>query len=944
LGVRIYELAKELNVRSKLLLQHCQENGIPVSNHMNSLDDEQERKMREYLAGLELKPKTNTQRKASSKARTAPAVRLARPPSVRPVTAPPIHPRGKGRLPLPPRPVVGRPVLPPAPPPKKAKPRKQEVAATQGADEAPPAAPQPAPPTQPAGAATSAAEPERPRFGVVRPAPPPPPPVAPDQGKTPAAAPPIRTAPGAGAARIKRSERTRFGVVKPAPPRTPTPPPKTRTARPAARSSAGKAPAGRPPAKEAPSRVAALAGRMDRKGGAGLGDRTVRIRRPRRTQQGAPTAERDGSTRFRVRRGRRELKPKMKTRPEITKPVGKVVLDYPVSVRDFSAGLGIKLDRIIKVLMEQFNLLATINQILPEEMVELLAAELGVEVEVRKQLSLEEELIAGLAAAPEQGEAQPRAPVVTFLGHVDHGKTSLLDAIRKTDVAAHESGGITQHVSAFRIDRGNQHVVFLDTPGHEAFTAMRARGANVTDVAVLIIAADDGVMPQTDEAINHARAADVPIVVAANKIDKPEADIDRVKRQLAERDLLPEDWGGPTVCVPVSAVTHEGLDNLVEMLSLEAELLELTAHPAAPARGVVLEARVAGGLGIVADVLVLDGTLRKGDIVVCGAGWGRVRALTGDKGQQLDQAGPATPVVVSGLSHLPEAGEKLYALSDAQKARTMAEQRRRRDRATALAERQHVTLETLYQHIEAGKTKELRIILKADVQGTLEALRKSIEQLSTGEVRLRILHAAAGGVNESDVLLADASDAIIIGFHVVADDRARVLAEQRHVEIRLYQVIYQATDEIRAAIEGMLEPEHRERVVSHLNVLKTFRVSRVGTIAGCVVADGTIHRTDKVRVVRDNIVTFDGTIESLRRVKDDIREATAGTECGLKVANFNDVKEGDVLVAYQVEDIARRLSTVLAEEKEKEQQRRRQQDEEEQQPEAAEPQEPEPDE
>mgnify|MGYP005835986157 CR=1 FL=1 len=642
----------------------------------------------------------------------------------------------------------------------------------------------------------------------------------------------------------------------------------------------------------------------------------LRIHRSRRTRREPTLLEAEEGGRVRLHRARRELKTKP-SQPVEQKPIEKAILDFPVTVREFSARTGIKADRVIKELLERHNMVATINRIMPNELVELLAVEFGIEVEIRKERTAEEELEAALADTQPAGESAPRAPVVTLLGHVDHGKTTLLDAIRESNIVATEAGGITQHMRAFSVEKNGRRVVFLDTPGHEAFTAMRARGAHVTDIAVLVVAADDGVMPQTDEAINHARAAGVPIVVAMNKIDKPEANIDRLKRQLAERDLLPEDWGGKTICVPVSALQRKGVDELIEMLALEAELLELKAHPQSPARGVVLEARIAEGRGVVATALIQDGTLQKGDVILCGAGWGRVRAIYDDKGNELLEAGPSTPVEVSGLSELPEAGEKFYVLQDLQRAREIAEERKRRARVAALAERQHVTLETLYQHIEAGKARELRIILKSDVQGTLEALRKAIEDLSSQEVRLRILHAAAGGITESDVLLADASDAVIVGFHVVPEERARTLAEERKVEIRLYQVIYQVTDDIKAAIEGMLEPESREVTTARLNVLKTFRVSRIGTVAGCAVIEGTLRRSDRIRVVRDNVVMFDSTIESLKRLKDDIREATAGTECGVKIANFDDVKEGDVLIGYQVQQIARRLSTVLSEERQR---------------------------
>jgi len=907
LGIRVYEFAKELGIPSKELLKQCQEQGIPVSNHMNSLDDEQEKRMREYLAGITFEEKPKDGRHKKVKPKSAPPPRLATAPPIRPVTAPPIHPGGGGPSKLPPvRPVTlptkRRQRRPPSSAPRVAKVNEESTTTLPKA----PVTEQKSDLKIPAGdkiAAEGSVAPEaKPtaKFGIVKAAPPKPEPKLEKPPETPPK---------------PKVEPSRFGVVKAAPKKIPekeTPQKKPSTAAPTAKVEKDKF-------ARLDEETKLKGKKAGREGRHHVEGRAVRIRRRDSRRPGRPS---EGGQAF--RRPRRPLRTKNKTAIVERKPIEEAVLDYPVSVRSFSAGAGVKADRIIRILMESKGLFATINQALPEDIVQFLASEVGVKIEVRKQATLEEEVLGDMESAKMEGRTIPRAPVVVFLGHVDHGKTSLLDAIRSTNVAAGESGGITQHTSAFRVDRGNKHVVFLDTPGHEAFTAMRARGADCTDVAVLVIAVDDGIMPQTDEAINHARAAGVPIVVALNKIDRPDADPDKVKRQLGERDLLPEDWGGSTICVPVSAITKEGIEDLLEMLSLEAELLELNAHPDMSAKGIVLEAKMAPGRGVVANVLIQNGTLHKGDIGLCGVGWGRIRQLVDDQGRNVKEAGPSTPVEVSGLSALPEAGDKFYSVEDAQKARSIAESRRRRERAALLAERQHVTLETLYEHIEQGGAKELRIILKSDVQGTLEVLRKQIEDLTTEEVRVRVLHSGAGGINESDVLLADASDAIIIGFHVMPEEGARRFAEERKVEIRLYQVVYQATNEIRAAIEGMLEPEYRENIVAHVDVLKTFKISKVGTAAGCIVKEGTIHRPDRVRVVRDSIVIHDGEIETLRRVKDDVREVSAGADCGIKIAKFDDIKEGDVFVAYQVEKIARRLSQVKAEEE----QRRREKEEE----------------
>ena len=580
----------------------------------------------------------------------------------------------------------------------------------------------------------------------------------------------------------------------------------------------------------------------------------------------------------------------------------------PVTVKDFSLALGIRASQIIGKLM-QIGVMANINQVLNQEMVEMLASQFGVKVTLKTPKDISAEFLEEQKKVEDKAEDLTlRAPVVTFMGHVDHGKTSLLDAIRQANVVATESGGITQHIGAYRVKTPNgKSVVFLDTPGHEAFTSMRARGANVTDVVVLVVAADDGVMPQTEEAINHARAAEVPMVVAVNKVDKPNANVLRVRQQLASMGLQPEDWGGQTVFVETSATTKKGLDELVEMLSLEAELLELKANRNRLAEGTVLEARVSEGRGSTATVLVQNGTLHVGDAVLCGKTYGRVRAIYDDRGEETKEAGPSMPVTVLGLSEMPEAGDRLFAVADLAQAKEVGEARARKTRQAEVVERAPVTLENLFAQIEIGRLKELRIILKADVKGSAEVLRKSIEEVSTAEVKVNILHSAVGGINESDVLLAHASDAIVIGFHVAPDERARKVAEDKGVEIRLYQVIYQVIEDVRKALEGLLEPERKEVVDGHLEVRETFKVSRVGTIAGCYVTDGVIPRNATLRLYRDGVLVYQGKIETLRRFKDDVREVRAGFECGLKIANFDDVKVGDKVEALHVEELARKL-------------------------------------
>ncbi|MCF6159169.1 MAG: translation initiation factor IF-2 [wastewater metagenome] len=586
----------------------------------------------------------------------------------------------------------------------------------------------------------------------------------------------------------------------------------------------------------------------------------------------------------------------------------KVVMEPPITVKDLSSKLGIRANEIITKLLLEHNIRATINQILREDIVELLGLEYGVEIRIKKREIMEEQDLLAHQVSTRAEDMVYRAPIVTFLGHVDHGKTSLLDSIRQTDVAAGEVGGITQHIGAHKVETNGKHVVFLDTPGHEAFTAMRARGANVTDVVVLVVAADDGVMPQTEEAINHAKAANVPIVVAVNKIDKPSANPMRVMQQLAGLDLIPEEWGGKTQFVETSAITKKGIDALLERLLLESEILELKANPKNPARGVVLEAHLSEGRGVVANVLVQDGTLRQGDIILCGKTFGRARFMTNDKGIEVKEAGPSTPVSVSDFSEVPEAGDKFYAVGDIQKAREIAQERQEKERETSLMKYQHVTLDNLYTKIAEGNVKEIRLILKADYKGSVEVLKKALEELSTPEIKVRILHAGVGGITESDVLLADASDAFVIGFYVTAEDRARILAEEKGVEVRLYKIIYNATNEIKAAMEGMLEPESKEVVLGQVEIRHVYNISKIGNVAGCYVKSGKITRNAFVRLIRNNIVIYDGKLESLKIVKDDVKEVRAGFECGLKIANYNDIKVGDIVEAYEVQKITRTLA------------------------------------
>lgn len=586
-----------------------------------------------------------------------------------------------------------------------------------------------------------------------------------------------------------------------------------------------------------------------------------------------------------------------------------VVIELPCTVRAFAEALGLPVQHVLGKLLE-LGIMTSITADLNMETAELLAEALGVQVSFRREVDPEEKLLAAFQQDGDAEACQPRPPVVTFLGHVDHGKTSLLDRILGLNVVATEKGGITQHIRAYQIEKNGRKISFVDTPGHEAFTAMRARGAHVTDIAVLVVAADDGVMPQTEEAISHARAAGVPIVVALNKIDLPGANPDRVVQQLAAVDLLPSEWGGDTEVVRTSAVTGEGVDQLLETLLTVAELHEYRANPQGPATGVCLEAEVQQGRGVVAKVLVQKGCLRVGDVLVCGPAHGRVKMLydTLRPQQKYSSIGPSTPVNLTGLDVAPGAGDRFYVVGTISEAREIAARRAARSRRQELAGAQsHVTLETLHERLAAEKDRSqtLHIILRADVRGSIEAIRQELEKLKHPEVQIEVLLATVGGITEGDVHLAHASDAVILGFNVVPDEKARELADRLGVQIRRYDVIYQVTDDLKAALEGMLKPERRETELGRALVLRTFHISRVGVVAGCRVLAGALARDGRARVIRDNRIIGDYPIESLKREKDDAREVREGFECGVKLAGFNDIKEGDVLEAYRIEEIRR---------------------------------------
>ncbi|PJI10177.1 MULTISPECIES: translation initiation factor IF-2 [Clostridium] len=576
-----------------------------------------------------------------------------------------------------------------------------------------------------------------------------------------------------------------------------------------------------------------------------------------------------------------------------------------ITVKELSEKLKKPTTEVIKQLMFM-GVMAAINQEIDFDTASKVASKFNIEVVLKAEEADKKELKSEFESEFEGEENEDesnwikRPPVVTVMGHVDHGKTSLLDAIRKSSVTETEAGGITQHIGAYTVKMHDGKVTFLDTPGHEAFTAMRARGAEITDVVILVVAADDGIMPQTEEAINHCKAAKVPIVVAINKIDKPGANPDRVKQELTEYGLVPEDWGGDTICVPVSAKTKESLDNLIEMTILTADVMELKADPKRHARGTVIEGKLDKGRGPVASLIVQNGTLKVGNSIIVGSTYGRIRAMFDDKGKKIKSAGPSVPVEVLGLSNVPEAGDKFNVVKDEKTARNMAEARVEKLRSVNLASKHKVSLEDLYKQIQEGKVKELSIIVKADVQGSVEAVRQSFEKLSTDTVKVRVIHGAVGAITETDVILASASNAIIIGFNVRPDNNASALAEKENVDIKTYRVIYNAIDDIKAAMVGMLDPEFKEEVIGNAEVRNIYKISSVGTVAGCYVTSGKIVRNSSVRIVRDGIVILEGELASLKRFKDDAKEVAKGFECGLTIENFNDIKEGDVIEAFQM--------------------------------------------
>ncbi len=579
-----------------------------------------------------------------------------------------------------------------------------------------------------------------------------------------------------------------------------------------------------------------------------------------------------------------------------------VKIPEEITVGELASRMKKTAGEVIKLLMKN-GVMAGLNQTIDFDTAEFVAVEMGCKVEKEVTVTIEERIFDDHQDTAE--ELQGRAPVVVVMGHVDHGKTSTLDAIRNTSVTSGEAGGITQHIGAYTVECNGQPITFLDTPGHAAFTSMRARGAMCTDIAILVVAADDGIMPQTIESINHAKAANVPIIVAINKMDKPEANPDRIKQQLTEYELIPEEWGGDTIICPISAKTGMGLDNLLEMVLLTAEVQELKANPDRRAKGTVIEARLDKTRGPIATLLVQNGTLNQGDIIIAGTAVGRVRVMTNDKGRTVKTAGPSIPVEITGLAEVPAPGDEFNAVIDERMARELVEQRKQAAKDAAANAMQKVTLDNLFAKMQEGEMKELALIVKADVQGSAEAVKASLEKISNEEVRVRVIHTGVGAINESDILLASTAGAIIVGFNVRPDAGAQASAQRTAVDMRFYRVVYDAIDEIEAAMKGMLAPKYEEVVIGHAEVRMTYKVSAVGTIAGCMVKDGKVTRDARVRVLRDNVVIHEGEVGSLQRFKDQAKEVTAGYECGMSILKFNDIKEGDIFECFAMEEVKR---------------------------------------
>ncbi|HLB24930.1 MAG TPA: translation initiation factor IF-2 [Nitrospirota bacterium] len=918
--LRVYDLARELGVENKAVLAVLEKEGMAVKSHSSNLEDEQVKRVKERL-GKPAKEKPKERREeVRISMKPAGAPRVVKPAREEGEEAPVAPPTAKkvekgekaAKTAVPERFGKFKPrvaATPAAPEAAKAAPvpAAPELKAPE-AMEAVPAPPKPAEAEAEAPAAAPAAEAqgpvsEAPKPEAVMP--------AEERPAEPRAAEPVKEAP--------KPEKEKPTIIKPIPkefkaePKVEAPAvTKELTPEEAAEALKAKKPLPKGPkpprpeleAMEGVERVPFIPSKLK--------NRLQEVKKPKAAPTPeAPHVRKEGGQKWHdfksvgKKKGNRHRFVEKVEEPQaavVRKKAFKIT--EGVTIKDFAEKIGVKSGDIIKKLFEM-GIMATINQPVDTDAAVLIADSFGMKLEVTP-ITDEEAFVEEHVDRAE--DLRPRPPVVTIMGHVDHGKTSLLDAIRETKVTEGEAGGITQHIGAYKVTLKEKNIVFLDTPGHEAFTAMRARGAQVTDIVILVVAADDGVRPQTIEAINHAKAAKVPIIVAVNKIDKPEADQDKVKRELSDQGLVPEEWGGEVIFVPVSAKKRVGIESLLEMILLQAEVMELKANPDKPGRGTIVEAKLDKGRGPIATVLVSTGTIRPGDAVVTGQHYGRIRMLLNDRGKKEKEAGPAMPVEVIGLSGVPAAGDSFVVMEDEKKARQVAQSRMQKLREAELAQRKRVTLDDLFSQIQQGAVKELNIIIKADVQGSVEAVAESLTKLSTEAVKLNVIHGSVGAITESDIMLASASNAIIIGFNIRPEPKASALAEGEGVDVRLYNIIYNAIDEVRAAMEGLLEPTLKEKVLGRAEVRQTFSVPKIGVIAGCYVLDGTVTRGSAgARVLRDNVVVYEGKVGSLKRFKEDVREVQSGYECGIGIENFNDLKVGDVIEVYDIEKLAAKL-------------------------------------
>jgi len=906
--IRVYELAREFNMENKALLEKLAEMSIDVKSHSSSLDVALKPQIKDYVFGTKKETVIETRVKPTVIRRRVRPVKET-PPEAEPLAeaAEPAEAAEAREQPKPPvPPLEATPAVKEAAPVQEA--RGAEAAAPAPAETPPEAASSqeaaPAPEAEPAAAAPGApqdAEAARP-------------------GEKPAAAEPAAPPPPKKAKQAEGKKARKEYPAKII---------KLPTARPAAETAKGPAKPAAPTLKGAAEKEAAkkprkevqpeaaekeeVKGKGKKKGkwkpAEGAEDakffkKKISFRRKEIIEGADLYAE---EPRLRKARKGAKVRTLRGQKTQITTPKAikrRIKIDDAIVLSDLAKRMGVKANEMIGKLMS-LGVIATVNQTIDFETAALVAAEFDYELE---RAGFEEETVLKKAEADDPAKMVVRPPVVTIMGHVDHGKTSLLDVIRKTSVTQLEAGGITQHIGAYNVATEKGQIVFLDTPGHEAFTAMRSRGAQITDIVVLVVAADDGVMPQTIEAINHSKAAGVPIIVAVNKIDKPNADPSRVQRQLAEVGLTPEDWGGDTIFVNVSAKTQEGIDSLLEMILLQAELLELKANPEKLAVGHVVEAKLDSGRGPVATVLVQDGTLRAGDTVVCGIHYGKVRAMLNDKGARIDAAGPSIPAEVLGLSGVPMAGDDMIVLGDEKDAKQISLHRIQKQRSKDLAKTSRLSLEKLYESLQAGEVRDLNLIIKADVEGSIEALRDSLVKLSNEEVKINVIHAATGTITESDVSLASVSDGIVLGFNVRPSPKVQDMANEENVAMNFYSVIYDVIKDVKDAIVGMMSSTFEERILGRAEVREVFHVPKVGTIGGSYVTDGKIERGRPVRVLRDGIVIFEGKIASLKRYKDDAREVASGYECGVGVENYNDIKVGDVFECYYLEEIKPELA------------------------------------